>query len=251
MGRVQEGEAEREEAGAAAADDHFGNTADDRRTCPGGPAGGVVSSGSLAEGAPPPLPYELENDGTLVVSGDVLIDCPYEFRVAEQYAGTQPSDPEVSADLEQNANLVRLCEENGFSPSSETAPVDNPDEAVAGNGTSNIVPTRDTPAPGPDGTSEGLVPVGVPVNEDATLPDTSGIGPLTLLGSTGALLLLGETRVYRRKDGQESERGPYWYFRFHEGGKQKKLYLGRTDDPEGALAAKRAEAEDELMREEG
>lgn len=168
--------------------------------------GGVVSSGSSAEGAPPPLPYELENDGTLVIGGDVLIDCPYEFGVAEQYAGTQPSDPEVSADLEQNANLVRLCEENGFSPSSETAPVDNSDEAVAGNGTSNVVPTRDTPAPGPDGTSEGSVSVGVPVNEDATLPDTSGIGPLTLLGSTGALLLLGvgllplSRRVPRRRN---------------------------------------------------
>ncbi len=47
--------------------------------------------------------------------------------------------------------------------------------------------------------------------------------------------LQAETRVYRRKDGRESERRPYWYFRYHEGGKQKKLYLGRTDDPEGAL----------------
>ncbi len=63
--------------------------------------------------------------------------------------------------------------------------------------------------------------------------------------------LQAETRVYKRKDGRESERGPYWYFRYHEGGKQKKLYLGRTDDPEGALAAKRAEADDELVREEG
>lgn len=52
--------------------------------------------------------------------------------------------------------------------------------------------------------------------------------------------LQAETRVYRRKDGQESERGPYWYFRYHECGKQKKLYLGRTDDPEGALEAKRS-----------
>lgn len=53
-------------------------------------------------------------------------------------------------------------------------------------------------------------------------------------------ILQAETRIYRRKkDGRESKRGPYWCFRFHEGGKQKKLYLGRTDDPEGALEAKR------------
>jgi hypothetical protein len=35
--------------------------------------------------------------------------------------------------------------------------------------------------------------------------------------------------------------GPYWYFRYHEGGKQKKPYLGRTDNPESELVRKRAE----------
>jgi hypothetical protein len=48
-----------------------------------------------------------------------------------------------------------------------------------------------------------------------------------------------EVRRYYRKDGTPKEQGPYWYFRYHEGGKQKKLYLGKTDDPEGALIAKR------------
>lgn len=43
-----------------------------------------------------------------------------------------------------------------------------------------------------------------------------------------------------RKDGTVKEQGPYWYFRYHEGGRRKKLYLGRTDDPEGELARKRA-----------
>jgi hypothetical protein len=49
-----------------------------------------------------------------------------------------------------------------------------------------------------------------------------------------------EIRRYYRKDGTPKEQGPYWYFRYHEGGKQKKLYLGKTNDPEGTLAAKRA-----------
>jgi hypothetical protein len=48
-----------------------------------------------------------------------------------------------------------------------------------------------------------------------------------------------EIRRYYRKDGTPKEQGPYWYFRYHEGGKQKKLYLGKTADPEGALDAKR------------
>jgi hypothetical protein len=51
-----------------------------------------------------------------------------------------------------------------------------------------------------------------------------------------------EIRTYYRKDGTPKEQGPYWYFRYHEGGKQKKLYLGKTDDPEGTLAAKRVES---------
>jgi hypothetical protein len=49
-----------------------------------------------------------------------------------------------------------------------------------------------------------------------------------------------ELRRYVRRDGSARGRGPYWYFQFHEGGKRKKLYLGKTSDPEGALAAKRA-----------
>ena len=49
-----------------------------------------------------------------------------------------------------------------------------------------------------------------------------------------------EIRRYYRKDGTPKEQGPYWYFRYHEGGKQKKLYLGKTEDPESTLDAKRA-----------
>jgi hypothetical protein len=49
-----------------------------------------------------------------------------------------------------------------------------------------------------------------------------------------------ELRRYVRRDGSTRERGPYWYFQFHEGGKLKKLYLGKTNDPEGTLVAKRA-----------
>ena len=53
-------------------------------------------------------------------------------------------------------------------------------------------------------------------------------------------MLQAEVRIYTRRDGGRSERGPYWYFRFHEGGK-KKLDLGRTDDPEAVLAEKRSQ----------
>jgi hypothetical protein len=47
-----------------------------------------------------------------------------------------------------------------------------------------------------------------------------------------------ELRRYVRRDGSTRERGPYWHFQFHEGGKLKKLYLGKTNDPEGTLVAK-------------
>ena len=51
-----------------------------------------------------------------------------------------------------------------------------------------------------------------------------------------------ELRRYIRRDGSIRERGPYWYFQFHEGGKRRKLYLGKTSDPESTLAAKRAKS---------
>jgi hypothetical protein len=44
-----------------------------------------------------------------------------------------------------------------------------------------------------------------------------------------------EKRAYRRKDGRLTERGPYWYFHFREGGRQKTMYLGQTDDPEAKV----------------
>jgi hypothetical protein len=50
-----------------------------------------------------------------------------------------------------------------------------------------------------------------------------------------------ELRRYIRRDGSARERGPYWYFQFHEHGKRKKLYLGKTADPEAVLAEKRAQ----------
>ena len=49
-----------------------------------------------------------------------------------------------------------------------------------------------------------------------------------------------ELRRYIRRDGSARERGPYWYFQFPESGKRKKLYLGKTSDPESTLGAKRS-----------
>jgi hypothetical protein len=48
-----------------------------------------------------------------------------------------------------------------------------------------------------------------------------------------------EGRGYRRKkDGELTERGPYWYFHYREGGKQRTLYMGKTDNPEAVVDEK-------------
>jgi hypothetical protein len=45
-----------------------------------------------------------------------------------------------------------------------------------------------------------------------------------------------EGRAYRRKkDGELTERGPYWYFHYREGGRQRTLYVGKTDNPEAKV----------------
>jgi hypothetical protein len=57
-------------------------------------------------------------------------------------------------------------------------------------------------------------------------------------------LLQLEGRTYKRKkDGKLMERGPYWYFHYREGGRQRTLYIGKTDNPEAKV--------DEMMIGEG
>ncbi len=52
-------------------------------------------------------------------------------------------------------------------------------------------------------------------------------------------LLQAEVRRQRRKEGTYGEYGPYWYFYHVKDGRNRSVYLGKTDDPEGALRAKR------------
>jgi hypothetical protein len=59
------------------------------------------------------------------------------------------------------------------------------------------------------------------VQEEAALPVTEVLEHRP--HEDGYLQL--ELRRYVRRDGSSRERGPYWYFQFHEGGKRKKLYL--------------------------
>jgi hypothetical protein len=45
-----------------------------------------------------------------------------------------------------------------------------------------------------------------------------------------------ERRAYKRKkDGGLTERGPYWYFHYREGGKQRTKYIGKTEDPDSKV----------------
>src|SRR5215216_2741977 len=48
-----------------------------------------------------------------------------------------------------------------------------------------------------------------------------------------------EGRAYRRKkDDELTERGPYWYFHFRGGSRQRTLYIGKTDAPEAIVDEK-------------
>jgi hypothetical protein len=44
---------------------------------------------------------------------------------------------------------------------------------------------------------------------------------------------------YRANPKTGKQRGPYWYFKWREDGKQHTLYLGSTDNPEGRLQERR------------
>jgi hypothetical protein len=69
-----------------------------------------------------------------------------------------------------------------------------------------------------------------------------GDGPVSTVverRSYGNGILQLEKHAYRRKDGGLKDRGPYWYFHYREGGRQRTLYLGNTDDPESKLEERR------------
>jgi hypothetical protein len=41
---------------------------------------------------------------------------------------------------------------------------------------------------------------------------------------------------YRINPKTGTRRGPYWYFHYREGGRQRTRYVGKTDEPEAALS---------------
>ena len=43
---------------------------------------------------------------------------------------------------------------------------------------------------------------------------------------------------YRANPKTGTQRGPYWYFYWREAGKQRSVYVGKTDDPEEVLSKK-------------
>jgi hypothetical protein len=45
---------------------------------------------------------------------------------------------------------------------------------------------------------------------------------------------------YRANPKTGKQRGPYWYYHYREDGKQKTVYVGKTDTPEKALKSKGA-----------
>ena len=45
---------------------------------------------------------------------------------------------------------------------------------------------------------------------------------------------------YRTNPKTGTQRGPYWYFHYREEGRQRTLYVGKTEDPEGVLVEKLA-----------
>ncbi|MDP9440460.1 MAG: hypothetical protein M3P49_17265 [Actinomycetota bacterium] len=53
----------------------------------------------------------------------------------------------------------------------------------------------------------------------------------------GAGVLQLEMRTYA---GTGRQRGPYWYFKYREGGRQRTLYVGKTETPEAMVEEKLA-----------
>lgn len=121
------------------------------------------SSSALAENAPIPSDFALEEDGELVVGGDVVIDCPSLARHLEQYG--EPSRVagiryELNVQNEQTRRSSSRCEQRAFSAFSDESP------ALSGE------------------------------NGDTALPDSSGVSPFLLVV---VLLFVGVGLIVYRK----------------------------------------------------
>lgn len=123
------------------------------------------ASAQVAGGALPPG-YEVEEDGTLVIGGDVVVRCS-EVGLLGGDPGT--NDPAVLSQINESVReSVAACESAGFPTSADPAP-----GAAASDGASDT-----SGVSAPDGPAGSAV---------AVLPDTGGL-PLLGLIALGAVL---------------------------------------------------------------
>lgn len=130
----------------------------------------------LAGDAPPPPEYEVNDDGTLVIGGDILVRCA-EVGLGEIYLGTD--DPEVRAQIDQSIReSAQACEAAGF----ETA-VDLPSGSASASSSASASGSASSSS---DASAEAQA-----------LPETGGLTPSGLLLAAGASLVAGCLLVSR------------------------------------------------------
>jgi hypothetical protein len=149
-------------------------------------------------GGPPPQDSVLQEDGTLVVGGDVVLDCPGFAEYVDQYGNAPSASPDVRAELEQARSALEQCEEAGFTYS------------PAGGNLGYEAPTSEAPSIERDGSVPA--PTVGPAEKDpasassvSVLPDTGGVPATSVLAAVGALTLvmgglLARLTTARRKE---------------------------------------------------
>lgn len=154
----------------------------------------VVASGTaspalaqLAKNAPAPPEYQVQEDGTLVIGGDVLVRCA-EVGLGDPYLGAD--DPEVRAQIERSLReSARACETAGFSTALD---------AASGGASATPSASASADADGPTGSPASATPQADTSRYEATtLPDTGGLELSLLPLAAVAFLTAGSVLALR------------------------------------------------------
>lgn len=145
--------------------------------------------------APPVLAQEELEGGSVLVEGDIVLDCAVFFDALERFQNDAPDTRDEQRNFEEAQGYVQLCTERGVVPpfdGSEAEDQQNASPPSSGSSSGSAEQAQAAPAPPPQaGTTRAQA--GGKLRQ---LPATGGVSPLVVLGS--GVLLFGSALFVRR-----------------------------------------------------
>lgn len=142
----------------------------------------------VAAFTPPVLAQEELEGGSVLVEGDVVLDCAVFFDALERFQNDPPDTRTEQRDFEEAQGYVQLCTERGVVPPfGESAAGDQQNTSTPSSDSSSSSDEQAQAAPARSQAGTVRAPAGGKVRQ---LPATGGVSPVVALGA-GVLLVVG------------------------------------------------------------